>query len=92
MKYGNCECESCVLRFSVVSLVVGAELHCGHGGEDAAFGERSAALSGVRPRGAQLLAATLQPTRRRTQERIDRRERPLQQDTQPSVGRGSQHR
>lgn len=74
------------LMLSVISLAVGAELHCGYGGEDAAFGERSAALSGIRPRGAQLLAATLQPTRRRTQERNGGRQRPVQQNTQPSVG------
>lgn len=40
--------------------LVGAELHCGYGGEDAAVGERAQAVPGVRPRGAQLLETALQ--------------------------------
>lgn len=47
-------------RMSSFFHLVGAELHCGYGGEDAAVRERAQAVPGVRPRGAQLLETALQ--------------------------------
>lgn len=48
--------------------IIGAELYCGHGGEDKAFSERPEALSGIGPGGAQLLATEVQSARWYTQE------------------------
>lgn len=52
-----------------------AELHHGHGGEDAALADGAAAVPGGRPRGAQLLDPALQ-RRRGAEER--RRQRPVE--------------
>lgn len=65
--------------------LVGAELHCGYGGEDAAVRERAQAVPGVRPRGAQLLETALQRAGGPTQGRLWLSA--LLQDTQPTLGR-----
>lgn len=70
---------------SFLNHLIGSELHCGYGGEDAAVSERAQAVPGVRPRGAQLLETALQRAGGPTQGRLWLGS--LLQDTQPTLGR-----
>lgn len=65
--------------------LLGAELHCGHGGKDTEVSECTPTMPGVGSRGAQLLEAAFQRAGGPTQRRLWLR--PLLQDTQPALCR-----
>lgn len=65
--------------------LLGAELHCGHGGKDTEVSECTQTMPGVRSRGAQLLEASFQRAGGPTQRRLCLR--PLFQDAQPTLCR-----